>query len=52
MNEDVRSAAIFVNVDGLKLDKFNAQVVNGAKVAEFKDNVRNVKVTNSPDVRQ
>lgn len=50
-NEDLRSAAIFVNVEGLKLDKFNAQVVKGAKVADFKDNVRNVKVFNSPDVK-
>jgi hypothetical protein len=46
----MRSAAIFVNVDGLKLDKFNAQVTAGAKVAEFKDKVTNLKIINSPEI--
>lgn len=48
--EDMRSAAIFVNVDGLKLDKFYAQVTSGAKVAEFKDKVINLKIINSPKI--
>jgi polygalacturonase len=51
-SQDMRSAAIFMNVDGLKLNTFKAQVTSGAKVAEFKEKVTNVKITNSPDVKQ
>lgn len=50
-SDDVRSAGIFVDVDGLTLDNFKAQVLTGVKVAEFKYNVKNVKITNSPGLK-
>jgi hypothetical protein len=46
-NEDLRPAMVCVDVDGLQVDNFKAQLVTGVPAARF-DDVKSLVVRNSP----
>lgn len=46
--EDLRPAAVFVDVDGLDIDAFRPQIAAGASAARFSPDVRNVSIHDSP----
>ena len=49
---DLRSAASFVDVQGLEIDNFKSQVAPGVKPAVFADNVTGLTIRNSPGVEK
>jgi len=46
--EDLRPAAAFVDVKGLEIDNFKAEVASGVKPAVFAADVSNLTIRNSP----
>ncbi len=50
--EDLRPAAKFADIDGLKIDNLKAQVVEGVRVAEFAADVTGVSIHNSPGLEK
>ena len=49
---DLRSAAVFADIQGLEIDNFKPQVAPGVKAAVFADDVKNLTVRNSPAVEK
>jgi polygalacturonase len=47
---DMRPAAAFVDVDGLKIDNLKPQVAEGVRAAVFSPDVRGVTIRNSPEL--
>ena len=50
--QDLRPAAIFVDVDGLQIDNFKAQTAEGVSPAVISKDVRNLSVRNSPTLQK
>ncbi|MGA2246238.1 MAG: right-handed parallel beta-helix repeat-containing protein [Verrucomicrobiota bacterium] len=48
LTNDLRSAAAFVDVQGLEIDNFKPQLAPGVKAAVFADDVKDVTVRDSP----
>jgi hypothetical protein len=46
-NEDLRPAMVCIDVDGLEIDNFKAQVANDVSTAKFED-VKRLVIRNSP----
>ncbi len=49
---DLRPAAKFVNIDGLEIDGFKAQVAEGVEPAKLAEDVKNISVRNSPGLER
>ena len=49
---DLRSAAMFTDIQGLEIDNFKPQVAPGVKAAVFSDDVKDLTVRNSPAVQK
>lgn len=47
---EMRPAARFQNIDGLRLDHFKARVSDGVETAVFSEDVRGVEIISSPDI--
>ena len=47
---EMRPAARFQNIDGLRLDHFKARVSEGVETADFSVDVRGVEIINSPGI--
>jgi len=50
--EDLRPAAEFVDVDGLRIDNFKARIAEGVSIAVFSKDVRDLSIRNSPSLQQ
>lgn len=48
---EMRPAATFINIDGLEIDNFDAQVAEGVDAAIFHNDVKNATVTRSPSIK-
>lgn len=48
ITNDLRSAASFVDVQGLDIDNFKPEVADGVKAATFADDVKDITVRDSP----
>jgi hypothetical protein len=52
LTNDLRSAASFVDIQGLEIDNFKPQLAPGVKAAVFADDVKDVTIRNSPTVEK
>jgi hypothetical protein len=52
ITNDLRSAASFVDVQGLEIDNFKPQVADGAQAAVFAADVSGVTIRNSPALQK
>jgi len=52
ITNDLRSAASFVDVQGLEIDNFKPQIAPGVRAAVFADNVGGITIRNSPALQK